>query len=133
MAMEALFLNIGKLVMGFSGILGPLVLYLLISGVRDQRESRLAAKVLSALNTPDLRGLYAVKIKCGPFRRDTAAIDIWNCSKEKVWEILMRLSTRLPSQVRLEVNGMTDSGPRAAWTLSIKKDHAVEPYCVCWR
>jgi hypothetical protein len=132
MAMEELVLNIGKLIVGFSCMLGPLVFYLRLASAREQRESRLVATILGELNAPDLRGLYAVKIERGIFQPDTAVIDLWNCSKERIWDVMTRLSARLPSNVRCEVNG-TDAGPRSTWTLSVKTRHAAGPCCAYCR
>jgi hypothetical protein len=120
--MEELLIRLGELGIGFLSMMGPLVLLMIFLKVRDQRESILYTVVLKELNSPDLRGLFAVKIRCSVFsRQDTVMVDLWNCSKEQVWDIVIRLSTHLPPEVRLVVNGMTDFRSRSTLTLRVEK------------
>jgi hypothetical protein len=120
--MEELLIRLGELSIGFLSMIGPLVLLMMFLKFRDQRESVLYTAVLKELNTPDLRGLFAVKIRCSIFsRQDTVMVDFWNCSKEQVWDTVTRLSTHLPPEVRLVVNGMTDFRSRSTLTLRVEK------------
>lgn len=120
--MEELLIRLGKLGVGFLSMMGPLVLLLIILKLRDERESVLHTLVLKKLNSPDLRGLFAVTIKCGLFsRQDTVVVDLWNCPKEQVWGTIIHLSTHLPPQVRLVVNGMTDFQSRSTLTLKVQR------------
>ena len=109
--MFELLTNIGRLAIGFLGILGPVVFLIICLHVRDQRKSMLYAIVLAELNRPHLRGLYTVRAKMWP---DTVVIDLWNCSREQVWQVVERLSTKVPPRVRVEVNGI--SGCRVRFT-----------------
>jgi hypothetical protein len=103
-------------------MMGPLVLLMMFLKLRDERESILYTAVLKQLNSADLRGLFAVKIQCGVFsRQDTVMIDLWNCPKEQVWDAVIRLSTHLPAEVRLVVNGMTDFRSRSTLTLKVER------------
>jgi hypothetical protein len=120
--MGELLIRLGELGIGFLSMMGPLVLLMVFLKLRDQRESILYFMVLKELNSPDLRGLFAVKIRCRVFsRQDTVMVDLWNCPKEQVWDTIIRLSAHLPSQVRLVVNGMADSRCRSTLTLKVKR------------
>ena len=118
--MDELLIRLGELSIGVLSMMGPLVLLMLLK-LRDQRESILYTVVLKELNSPDLRGLFAVKIRCSVFsRQDTLMVELWNCSKEQVWDIIIRLSTHLPPKVRLVVNGVTDFRSRSTLTLRVE-------------
>ena len=120
--MEELLIGLGELGIGFLSMMGPLVLLMIFLKLRDQRKSVLYTVVLKELNSPDLRGLFAVKIRCSVFtRQDTVMIDLWNCPKEQVWDTLIRLSTHLPPGVRLVVNGMADFRSRSTLTLKLER------------
>jgi hypothetical protein len=120
--MEELLIRLGELSIGVLSMMGPLVLLIMFLKLRDRRESILYTVVLKELNSPDLRGLFAVKIRCSVFsRQDTVMVDLWNCSKEQVWDIVIRLSTHLRPEVRLVVNGMTDFRSRSTLTLRVEK------------
>jgi len=106
--MFELLTNIGRLAIGFLGILGPVVFLIICLHLRDQRKSMLYAIVLAELNRPHLRGLYTVRAKIRSLRADTVVIDLWNCSREQVWQVVERLSTKVPPRVRVEVNGISD-------------------------
>ena len=121
--------SLGKLTIGFLGILGPIVLLMMFLHVRDQRESMLYAIVLVELNLPQLRGLSTVKIKSRPLWADTVVVDLWNCSRERVWEVIETLSTKLPPRIRLEVNGITDCRVRSTWKLTVMRTHPFASYC----
>jgi hypothetical protein len=121
--MEQLLIRLGELGVGFLSMMGPLVLLMMFLKLRDQRESVLYTVVLKELNSPDLRGLFAVKIKCRVFsRQDAVMVDLWNCPKERVWDTAIQLSTHLPPEVRLVVNGMVDSRSRSTLTLKVERN-----------
>jgi len=121
--MGELLIRLGELGIGFLSIMGPLVLLMVFLKLRDERESILYGVALKELNSPDLRGLFAVKIRCSVFsRQDTVMVDLWNCPKEQVWDVIIRLSTHLPPQVRLVVNGMADSRSRSTLTLRVQRN-----------
>jgi hypothetical protein len=120
--MEELLVRLSELGIGFLSMMGPLGLLMMFLKLRDQRESVLYTVVLKELNSPDLRGLFAVKIKCRVFsRQDTVVVDLWNCPKERLWDTAIQLSTHLPPEVRLVVNGIIDSRSRSALTLKVEK------------
>jgi hypothetical protein len=120
--MEDLLIRLGELGIGFLSMMGPLVLLMILLKLRDQRESLLYTVVLKELNSPHLRGLFAVKIRCSVFsRQDTVMIDLWNCPKEQVWDTVIQLSTHLPPEVRLVVNGMADSRSRSTLMLKVER------------
>lgn len=103
--MEELMFDLGKLVIGFSGMLGPVVFLMAALGARDRRRSALSTKVFDALKSPQLRGLYGVQITGRAFGRHTVIVSLCFCSKEQIREVMERLSDRLPPGVRFEVEG----------------------------
>lgn len=120
--MEELLVRIGELGIGFLSMTGPLVLLMVFLKIRDERESVLYTVVLKELNSPDLRGLFAVKIRCSVFsRQDAVMVDLWNCPKERLWDTVLRLSNHVPPEVRLVVNGMADSSARSTLTLRVER------------
>ena len=127
--MGGLLMNFGLLALGFLGIAAPVVLLILYDRIRDERESRLLEAVGMELNQPHLRGLSAVKIKSWPPWADTVIVDLWNCSREQVWDVIEKLSNQLPSQVRLEVNGITDCRVRSTWKMTVVRTQSFVPYC----
>ena len=127
--MTELIVSLGKLSIGFLGILGPVALLLGFLHIHDQRRSMLYPTVLRELNWPDLRGLFAVNIKCRPFGADTVIVELWSCSREQVWDVIERLSAKLPAHVRLEVNGFTDCRAKSAWKLTVMRSQPSISYC----
>jgi hypothetical protein len=120
--MVELLIRLGELGVGFLSMMAPLLLLMVFLKVRDQRESILYTVVLKELNSPDLRGLFAVRIRCSVFSsQDTVMIDLWKCPREQAWDTMIRLFTHLPPQVRLVVNGMTDFRSRSTLTLRVEK------------
>ena len=126
--MIELFTSLGKLAIGFLCILGPFVLPIAFLRTRDLREAALSTRVLQELNSPDLRGLFFVKVKSRLIGADTVIVDLWSCSREQVWDLVERLSARLPAHVRVEVNGISSSRVNSTWTLTVRKGAAVA-YC----
>ena len=132
--MEGLVARLALLVVGFLGILGPLVLLMGFLGLRDRQESIVLGAVLKELNSPDLRGLFAVNVQCRLFSRQaTVTIDLQDCSKEQILDTVIKLSSRVPSQVQLVVNGITDSRSRSALTLNVKRSFSSVPSVSCCR
>lgn len=56
-------------------------------------------------------------------------VDLWGCSREQVWEVMENLSAELPAHVRVEVNGLSDSRLRPAWTLTATR--MLSSACLC--
>jgi hypothetical protein len=122
--MMELVTSLWKLGMGFLCILGPVVVLLAFLRIRDLREDSLRTRVLLELNSPNLRGLYSMEVESRPFGSDTVKVDLWNCSREQVWDLMERLSVRLPAHVRVEVNGISGSRLNSEWTLTVRKGPA---------
>jgi len=120
-----LFTSLGKLAIGFLFILGPFVLLIAFLRARDLREAALSTTVLQELNSPDLRGLFSIEVKSRPIGADTVKVDLRSCSREQVWDLMERLSARLPAHVRVEVNGISGSRLNSEWTLTVRKGSAV--------
>jgi hypothetical protein len=116
--MEALLLNLGKLALGFLCMLGPIVFLMALRRGRDRREAALALTVLRELNSPDLRGLFSLNVASRSVGKDSVAVDLWGCSREQVWEVMEKLSAKLPPHAQVEVNGLSDARLRSAWTLT---------------
>jgi hypothetical protein len=116
--MDALLLNMGQLLVGFLGMLGPIGFLLALRQARDQREAALSLTVLRALNSPDLRGLFSVKVESRSIGKDKVVVDVWGCSREQLWGVMEKLPAKLPSHVQVEVNGLSDGRFKSAWTLT---------------
>jgi hypothetical protein len=131
--LELLF-RVGQLILGFASMLGPLILLMLLLKLRDQRESTLYNVVLHELNSPELRGLYALDIRCGllPWR-NTVLMDMWNSSHKEIWDTTMRLSLSLPPKVRLVVNGTMDQKSRLGFAIKVKREAPSIQPTFCWR
>ena len=127
--METLLLNLGKLLVGFLCIVGPIVFLMALLRVRDRREASLALTVLRELNSPDLRGLFSVNVVSRSVGSDSVMIDLWGCSREQVWDAVERLSAKLPSHVQVEVNGVSGDRLRSAWTLTVNRRFDTPALC----
>jgi hypothetical protein len=122
-----LVIHIGQLALGFAYILAPVIAVLLFLKYRDRKATQLNTLVLKELNVHELRGLYTVQLKSGIFAGDSVIIDLWGCSRERMWEVVSRLSAHLPPNVRLVLNGISDPGSRSALTLKIERRTLVCP------
>jgi hypothetical protein len=127
--MVELLVSLGKLSIGFLCILGPFALPFLFLHIREHRESELYTTVLRELNSPELRGLFTVRILTRPLTADTVVVDLWQCSREQVWGVIEKLSAQLPEHVRLEVNGITDCRVRSTWKLTVMRSQAALSCC----
>ena len=116
-----LIASLFKLSVGFLCIVGPVALLIAFLRMRDLREESLRTRVLQELNSPNLRGLYSLEVKSRPLGGDTVKVDLRSCSREQVWDLMERLSVRLPAHVRVEVNGISDSRLNSEWTLTVRK------------
>lgn len=125
--------SLGKLAMGFLCILGPFVILIALLRTRDRREAALSVRVLQELNAPNLRGLFSIDVKSRPIGADRVIVDLWSCSREQVWDLMERLSARLPAHVRVEVNGISGSRLNSTWTLTVRKgiNRYAGSYCPC--
>jgi len=120
--MTALMISLAKLVTGFISIGGPLIFLIALLHVRDHRKSIIEGIACKELNSPDLRGLVAVNIRCALLsKRCTVGIDMWNCSDERIWDVIEGLRVNLPSHVRLVVNGIAARSPKAIFLLEIRR------------
>ena len=126
--MTELLVSLGKLVIGFLCILGPLALHIAFLRARDRRESALSTVVLKELNSPDLRGLYSLKVKSRLIGADEVIVDLWGCSRDQAWDLVDRLSARLPAHMRMEVNGVGSSRLNSKLTLAVN-DKPCVAYC----
>jgi hypothetical protein len=127
-AMTELLMNLGKLAIGFLCILGPVALLMAFLRSRDRREAVLSAKVLQELNSPELRGLYSVTVRSRLIGADKVIVDLWGCSRDQVWDLMERLSARLPADMRVAVNGISNSRLNSKVTLAVENKPRVA-YC----
>ncbi len=123
--MGAFIFTAGQLLLMAAAIAAPLLLVILFLKYRDRREAALNTEVLRELNAPWLRGLYAVRLRGGILARQSVIVDLWGCSREQIWEVISRLSNRLPSHVRLILNGVSDPDSRSALIFKIERRTAV--------
>jgi hypothetical protein len=102
--MTALMISLAKLIMGLIHIGGPLIFLIALLHVRDHRKSTIEGIACKELNSPDLRWLVAVNTKCTLLsKRCTVEVDMWNCSNERIWDVIEGPRVNLPSSVRLVV------------------------------
>jgi hypothetical protein len=120
--MTALMISLAKLIMGMIFIGGPLIFLIALLHVRDNRKSIIDGIACKGLNSPDLRGLVAANTKCALLsKRCTVEVDIWNCSNERIWDVIEGLRANLPSSGRLVVNGIAACSPKAIFLLEIRR------------
>ena len=113
--------HLARLVVGLLGTIGPVALLLIFMNARDRSESRLFTAVVLELNRPHLRGYFTVKVRSWPLFSNTVFIRLWDCSRDQVWNVLESVSAKLPPDVRLEVNGITDCRARSTWKLTVTR------------
>jgi hypothetical protein len=116
--MTELVVTIVRLGIGLLGLMAPLALGYACLRARDRRASALWAAALKELNAPELRGLYALKVRARPFGADSVAVDLRGCSRELALDTLERMAARLPAGVRLAVNGAGGMRAEHSWTLT---------------
>lgn len=120
-------MQLGGLLIGFSFTLGPVVLLMGLFNLRDRRESALRTVALQQVNSRDLRGLIAVRIRSALFsRRSLVSLDMRACSRDQIWDVITRLSQRLPPRVRLVVDGRVDQDLPATFVVETAGRH---PLC----
>jgi hypothetical protein len=127
--MTELMIHLATLTLGFFALTAPVLVLAAAWKARDQKEGLLYARILGELNTPDLRGLYTVRVDCRPLGPDAVHIDLWGCPPQRVWEVMLRISESLPSGVKLKVGGVTESRPASAWNLTVSKRFPALPGC----
>jgi len=119
--MVELSVALGKLFIGSLCFLGSFA-WLVMLRTHQRREAMLNTWVLQELNVPELRGLFVLRIKSKPLLREVVAVDLWNCSRDQIWDVMQRLSVQLPSHIRVQVNGIGDCRTRSTWTLTAKRN-----------
>ena len=123
--MSQSLIHIGHLLVGFMILFGPVIVLLLILNARDRRESTLRGIVFEQLRSPDLRGLFTFRIRHALFLGSSVVIvNLWDCSKEQIWDTTTRLSISLPSEVRLIISGTMDREHKVRFALKIKREVA---------
>ena len=123
--MSQSLIHIGHLLVGFMILFGPVIVLLLILNARDRRESTLRGIVFEQLRSPDLRGLFTFRIRHALFLGSSVVIvNLWDCSKEQIWDTTTRLSISLPSEVRLIISGTMDREHKVEFALKIKREAA---------
>jgi hypothetical protein len=118
--MTGLFVNVFELLFGLLGVVSPFILAMMALARRDRRHLSLSTTVLSLLNRPELRGLFTVTIRSSLFRGDSVSVEIWNCSRDQLWDVMEALSERLPDSARLAVNGLSTRRAREGWRLGMR-------------
>jgi|GEM_PF-2969592 len=121
--------NLATVIGGLLGAIGPVALFLMLMNARDRRESRLFTTVILEMNRPRLRGNFTVKVRSWPIVGSSVMIHLYDCSREQVWNVIEDVSTKLPADVRLEVNGITDCRANSTWKLTVKRGIPAESAC----
>ena len=132
--MSQSLIHIGHLLVGFMILFGPVIVLLLILNARDRRESTLRGIVFEQLRSPDLRGLFTFRIRHALFLGSSVVdVNLWDCSKEQIWNTTTRLSIHLPLEVRLIVTGTMDREHKVGFTLKLKREVASLHSTFCCR
>lgn len=98
---------------------GPVAALVGLLNRRDRRVRALRGVVLAQVNARELRGLFAIQIRCGLFsRRSVVTLDFSGESREQLWEVVGRLSRSLPPHARLVARGPVD--PQVTATLTVE-------------
>ena len=102
-------MDVARGVFGGAITFGALVILLTLLNRRDRRASRLRHTVLDQLARPELRGRVGVHIQSAFFsRRRAVSVDLLAGTPHEVWNVFMRLASRLPPRIRLVVHGAPD-------------------------
>lgn len=110
--MSELLMTLARVALGFICLTAPVAVLLIALERRDRRTLALNTIVLQQLNAPELRGLYAATVKARPFGGGRVSVDLWDCSRNQLWDVMDRLALVLPRSVRFEVNGLSDRRTR---------------------
>jgi hypothetical protein len=103
-------MDVARGVFGVAITFGAVVILLTLLNRRDRRASRLRHTVLDHLALPELRGCVGVHIQCAVFsRRRAVIVDLLAGMPHEVWNVFIRLASRLPPRVRLVVYSAPDS------------------------
>ena len=95
----------------------PLVWALLLN-LRDRRQERVLQSVLPHLDSRDLRGRVALRVRSGVlWPRSRLELSVLSWSPQEIWELMTRLSECLSSRVHLEVSGSADRVLLATFTV----------------
>lgn len=111
-------IQLGALVLWLGLALSPVLVPVLLLNRRDRKESALLGALSDQLSAPDLRGRIAVRVRGALLgRAGVVALDMRDCSRDEVWEVMTRLSRSLPSHARLVVDGLVDRQVPATFAL----------------
>jgi hypothetical protein len=76
----------------------------IVLNVRDRREDRLLGTVAPEVSR--MRGIVALRVRCAAlWPKSIARLDMWLCKSREMWGTSLRVLERLPSGVRLIVEG----------------------------
>ena len=90
----------------WGAVLGGLAALLGLLNLRDRREARLLQ--VAAAQVPPLmaRSTIAIRAHCTLLSpRGTVVIDLWPCTADELWAVIVRLRRALPTSVRLSIEG----------------------------
>jgi hypothetical protein len=95
-----------RFVVSVAVIFGPVLVWLILLNLRDRRISQLRLTVSEPLAAADLRGRIAVQVRSAVFSRsNTVIVDALAGTHDEVWDIFIRVASRLPPCVRFLVHG----------------------------
>lgn len=90
-----------ELFVGISTIAGPVIAVSLLLNHRDRRESRLKGMVTAQIDFRGLLNLVAIETRCSLLLpRSVITVDMQACFDEEIWEVVERLSRKLPHAVQ---------------------------------
>jgi hypothetical protein len=95
-------MDVARAVFGVAIVFGAFVILLTLLNRRDRRASRLRHTVLDQLALPQLRGRIGVHIQCAVLSwRRAVIVDLLAGTPYEVWNIFIRLASRLPPRRRV--------------------------------
>lgn len=119
--MEA-FMVVGRVAVVLALTLGWPIIWLMLLNLRDRRQDRVLQTVLGEVNSRELMGQVAVRVRSGLVsRRSVVMVHILAYSPNEIWEIMTRLSRRLSPEVRLELTGTVGREPVTPFTVRMER------------
>lgn len=116
--MESGLVKLGALVVGIALTVGPVLAWAMLLNLRDRREARLLSAVAPHVNSRDLRGRIAVRVRSGVLSpRSAVTLHLLAYSPGEIWELMTRLAQCLSPHVRLEVSRPQDRQFLARFTV----------------
>jgi hypothetical protein len=112
--MDAWVRDVAGLALAWAVEVGPIAALLALLNRRDRRQADLLRGIAAQFASDAIRSDVAIAVRCGLVSRQAVVrVDMRGLPQEAIWDAAARLGERLPSSVRVLVEGRADR-PRAA-------------------